>query len=333
VERKIVKIVGSNLKGRNEKGQILAEILVAVVLAGIIIGGISATTGTSIITGSKIRETTSAVSFIQELMEGVKSISESSWLTLYCPPSGSCPGNKGSPNHYYLNYVGGMWQVQSGEKNISVEGVNYSYYFYIENVNRDSSGNIISSGGTEDPSTQKITIVANWPPNSSISMSEYLMRTSSSHFSDYNWDIERISEGIFTNSQGYYATTSGPLTMQNGTISLTPSDSGSLTSPIFDTGFINGVAFNGIRWKGSMPASSHVRIQLATSNATTSWNFIGPDGTSATYYEAAGPDQIIPISLLYHNNHRYFRYKIYLDPTTDYTNAPAVYKVIFTYSP
>lgn len=316
-----------------ERGQMLVEILVAVLLAGIIIGGISATMGVSVVTGSKVREMTTAVGLIQDTMEGVKAVAESNWISLYCLPSGTCPANKGSSNHFYLNYVSGMWNIVSGEKLKTVEGTDYTYYFYVENVNRDDSGNITSSGGTEDPSTQKVTVVVTWPTNNSVTMSEYRTRTKASYFADYNWSADRVSSDLFTNSQGYYASINGPISFVNGAISLSTSTSGSLTSPIFDTTFSGGVAFNGIRWKGNLPTGAHVRFQLATSNSTSSdWNFLGPDGTSSTYYEASGADQIIPITLNNHNNQRYFRYiiSLYAAPSG---SVPVVSKVIITYSP
>lgn len=319
------------LNFKDQKGQMLAEILVAVVLAGIIIGGIALSTGTSVSTSNKIRENTKATYIIQRILEEIKMISESNWLILYCPPSGICPGNKGASNRYYIS----NFTIQNGSASTTLEGIEYGYYFYIENVNRDSQQNIVSSGGSEDPSTQKITVVINWAPNNSLSISEYIMRITSASFSDRAWNSSLTdSGGIYTNAAGYYATTSGTLVIQNGTLSLNPTTSGgSLTSVIFDTGRPNGVAFNSIKWKGSLPTSSRVRFQFASSNSTTTWNFIGPDGTVSTYYEAAGPDQFIPISLQYHNNHRYFRYKIYLDPTSDYSSGPTIYRVVITYSP
>ncbi len=334
MRQKIRKEVELPSLKNKEKGQMLAEILVAVIIAAIIIGGISTTVGTSVITGDKVRQMTSAITVIQETIEGVKVITESGWIDLYCLPSGTCPGTKGTSNHYFLNYINGRWQIQAGENHRIMDNIDYTFYFIVENVNRDALGNIVSSGGTEDPSTKKITATVNWDPNNSISMVEYLMRTTSSYFSDYNWNINRISSGIFTNSQGYYAATSGAILISNGTISLNPSiGSGSLTSPIFDTTFSKGVAFNGISWKGNLPAGSRVRFQLASSNTTTTWNFIGPDGTAATYYETAGPNQVVTVNLLNHNNHRYFRYKVYLDPTADGLGVPIAYKIIFTYSP
>lgn len=334
MRQKIRKEVELPSLKNKEKGQMLAEILVAVIISAIIIGGISATVGTSVTTGDKVRQMTSAITVIQETIEGVRVIAEGSWIDLYCLPSGTCPGTKGTANHYFLNYIDGSWQIESGENNKTMDNIDYTFYFIVENVNRDDSGNIVSSGGIEDPSTQKITATVNWDPNNSISMVEYLTRTTSNYFSDYNWNIDRISSDIFTNSQGYYAATSGAILISNGTISLNPSStSGSLTSPIFDTTFLKGVAFNGISWKGNLPTGSRVRFQLASSNTTTTWNFIGPDGTAATYYETAGPNQVVTVSLLNHNNHRYFRYKVYLDPTPDGLSVPIVYRIIFTYSP
>ncbi len=316
---------------KDQQGQMLAEILVAVVLAGIIIGGIALSVGSSVSTGVQTKESSKAIYIIQRVFEEVKMLSESNWIAIYCPPSGSCPGSKGSSNRFYIS----NWTIQNGESSMIIEGVEYRYYFYIENVNRDSQQNIVTSGGTEDPSTQKITVTVSWG-NASFSISQYIMRTTSASFVDRAWSVNLVDDSnTFTNAYGYYATSSGTLVIQTGTLTLNPTNnSGSLTSVVFDTGRTNGAAFNGIKWKGSLPTSARVRFQFASSNSPSGpWNFIGPDGTTATYYEASGSNQIMPISLQYHNNHRYFRYKIYLDPKSDNSEAPIVYSVVVNYSP
>lgn len=122
---------------------------------------------------------------------------------------------------------------------------------------------------------------------------------------------------------------------------------GYLISSIFDTGISQGVAFNSLIWYGTLPATAHVRFQFASSNCqngadnppscdiNTGWedNFKGPDGTSATYYEPAGPTTSIPLKTFYHNNHRYFRYKVFLYPNEDRTQTPVIQRVIINYSP
>ena len=52
-----------------------------------------------------------------------------------------------------------------------------------------------------------------------------------------------------------------------------------------------------------------VRFQIATSNTSTpeQWNFLGPDGTSESYYNTEN----IAINEV-HNNSQYLRYKLFL---------------------
>ena len=117
-----------------QKGQALAEVLIAVVIAGIMIGGIVSTIGTSLITSKKTKQITAATGLAQEDTEAIKTIASSNWLIVYCPPAGSCPGNKGSSNHYKIVLSDGTWQIQSGEAASTVDGVVYTHYFYLPNL-------------------------------------------------------------------------------------------------------------------------------------------------------------------------------------------------------
>ena len=107
---------------------------------------------------------------------------------------------------------------------------------------------------------------------------------------------------------------------------------GNITSSIFDMGSSSGAAFNSILWKGTQPSGSNILFQFASSNSANPSNFIGPDGTSATYYQASGPNIVMNLSTRYHNNHRYFRYKIYIYPNTS-NESPQVTDVVIGYSP
>jgi hypothetical protein len=108
---------------------------------------------------------------------------------------------------------------------------------------------------------------------------------------------------------------------------------GNMTSSTFDTGKVGGVAFNNILWKGTQPSDSHVLFHFASSNSSTStFNFIGPDGTSATYYQSSGSNTIMNISTRYHNNHRYFRYKAYIYPNSS-NASPQITDIVIGYSP
>lgn len=110
--------------------------------------------------------------------------------------------------------------------------------------------------------------------------------------------------------------------------------SGTLDSNIFDTGVAGGAQFNSILWQGSQPAGTEMYFQLATSNSSSgSWAFIGPDGTANTFYQSAGPGISIPLSYAYHNNQRFFRYRLILFSDAGRTATPRVDRVIVNWSP
>ena len=110
--------------------------------------------------------------------------------------------------------------------------------------------------------------------------------------------------------------------------------SGSLISSIFDTQVTNGVSINTVMWRGNKPSGTTVKFQIASSNSSSGpWNYYGPDGSSTTYYTPTDADAPVQINLEYHNNHRYFRYKIFLETNGAQTVSPRVDSVIINWSP
>lgn len=104
--------------------------------------------------------------------------------------------------------------------------------------------------------------------------------------------------------------------------------SGNLTSSTFDTGSASN--FYQILWKPEdQPPETglnSVKFQIATNNDKMTWNFIGPDGTSGTFYTLSNTN-INPV----HNNNRYIRYKIFLQ-TEDINFTPNVAEISFTFN-
>lgn len=116
-----------------------------------------------------------------------------------------------------------------------------------------------------------------------------------------------------------------------------------LDSSVFDTGVNDGVVLNFVMWKGTLPVGTSVKIQIASSNCSNgatnppacnsgTWTYVGPDGTSNTDYSAS-PLVSKPINFRYHNNYRYFRYRIFLYSDAGQTQTPAIEDVIINYSP
>lgn len=119
--------------------------------------------------------------------------------------------------------------------------------------------------------------------------------------------------------------------------------SGYIVSSTFDTTNTNGAAPNSILWKGTLPSTSRVKFQFASSNCSNgatnaptcnsgTWSYVGSDGTGATYYEPSGPDVALSIDLSSHNNKRYFKYKVILYPSNDSLLSPSVQDIILNWS-
>jgi type II secretory pathway pseudopilin PulG len=110
------------------------------------------------------------------------------------------------------------------------------------------------------------------------------------------------------------------------------SDSGELVSSIFDMGTTTN--FGHFFWNPvDQPAETgenSVRFKIATNDtidASTTWSFVGPDGSGSSYYEVSGT----ALASVHHGD-RYLRYKAYLSTeSTDYT--PNVSDVAFTFFP
>lgn len=107
--------------------------------------------------------------------------------------------------------------------------------------------------------------------------------------------------------------------------------SGTLTSSTFDTGSSTASTFYNLSWNPGTQATStggdSVKLQIATTNdnATSTWNYLGPDGTAGTFYNVPGSN----ISAI-HNGDRFLRYRVYL-ATADTNATPSLSDISVTY--
>ena len=88
---------------------------------------------------------------------------------------------------------------------------------------------------------------------------------------------------------------------------------GSLYSSTFDTGVATGAQFKVNLWQGTQAGGSTVEFQFAVSNSSSGpWIFVGPDGTSNTYFTPFGPGRSVSLGYSAFNNYRYYRYRLYI---------------------
>ena len=111
--------------------------------------------------------------------------------------------------------------------------------------------------------------------------------------------------------------------------------SGNLTSSVFDSQATDGAAINSIMWKGTLN-NGEVKFQIASAATSIGpWDYKGPGGTnnSTDVYNPGDSGLSSKINLIYHNNQRYFRYKIFLYTDSGKTQSPKVEDVIINWSP
>ena len=113
--------------------------------------------------------------------------------------------------------------------------------------------------------------------------------------------------------------------------------SGTFDAQPFDTGSVSGAQLNSFIWQGSQPVGTTVQFQFATSNSASGpWSFVGPDGTSNTYFSGSHGT---PVNLVSTTNgytlfsgYRYFSYRAFLSSTST-TITPIVSGVSVNWSP
>ncbi len=170
-----------NFKESKESGQLLIELLLAIAAAAVIIMLGSQLLMVSLRSGKSSSERDAAVGLAKETFEAVRAAAGEKWQNLYNLTKGSAA--------YYPQKPAGKWAIVSGTENVTVGEIVFGRSFTVQNVCRDnSSRNItgitdsagaatacVASGGSNDPSTQRVTTAVSWGEDS-ISWSEYVTR-------------------------------------------------------------------------------------------------------------------------------------------------------------
>jgi prepilin-type N-terminal cleavage/methylation domain-containing protein len=139
---------------------------------------------------------------------------------------------------------------------------------------------------------------------------------------DSDWSDENYTEI----SPGLDITASGSLTLLEQGGAYATGSAQTLTSRTFDIG-TDAATLHAIEWSPeSQPSDTSVRLQIAGNNDNSTWNFVGPDGTDATYFETSG--SATPPIL---NGQRYIRYRVFLE-TTNPDETPELGDVTIRFS-
>ena len=130
------------------------------------------------------------------------------------------------PGRYYLQNNAGIWQVKHGQVSSTVSNVDFTSYFTLSSVQRDTLNNIVSSGGSVDPTTKKASFIVSWSGGYSMNQEEYVSRTSLNNvFTQTDWSggpgqVEPVFTAVKTfdtATTGVIYSTSGRLTAASST--------------------------------------------------------------------------------------------------------------------
>lgn len=168
-----------------QDGFSLFEVLIAISVFAVIGVVAAQLIGVSLQSNTTSGQKTVALQLTQETAEALDTLAGESWQNIYGL-------SKGSANHYYTAVSGSKWATSTGDELLTINNGPYTRYFYIENVSRDSGGAIVLSGGNNDPSTQKATVVASWQNSAGLDLgaattTKYLMRARNTAATQASW--------------------------------------------------------------------------------------------------------------------------------------------------
>lgn len=137
-------------KGKNGFGML--EIVIGAALISVSLFGVVAVSSASLKATENATHSIQAAFLLEEGMEVMRFLRDSGWNTYIAPLNTATP--------YYLNFSAGAWTTTSSQV-LDIDGI-FERTFVINDVYRNIDDDIVTSGGTIDPNTKKITFSVSW---------------------------------------------------------------------------------------------------------------------------------------------------------------------------
>jgi Tfp pilus assembly protein PilV len=142
-----------------QKGSGLVEILVAIFVFTIIVGSLITASNQYLSGAEENLKSVKGAYLGQEGIEAVKIIRDTNWSNISSLTAGTS---------YYLYFdtsssTNNTWKATTTAS--FVDSV-FVRTFKLTTVNRDANGRIVTSGGTLDTNTEKVTVSVSWPSKS-----------------------------------------------------------------------------------------------------------------------------------------------------------------------
>lgn len=180
-----------------QRGQTLVEMLVVIGLSAIMLPALATAMVASREGRAQESERMQAAALLNEADEAVRSIREKGWTNIAVNGT------------YSPTVTGSVWSLAAGPETVG----SFTRSIVIADVQRDSSGGIVASGGTVDSSTKKVVTTVSWttPIASSLTNESYYSR----HLNNNAWT--HTSQADFSGTKvNTTATPSGQVELTTG---------------------------------------------------------------------------------------------------------------------
>lgn len=147
---------------RQQSGQALVELLVAMGIAALMLPALATAMVASRGGRAQQEQRLQAAALLREANEAVRIVRQTGWTGV------------ATNGTYFPAISGSTWVLSAGSQSVS----GFTRSIVISDVQRDSGGAIVPSGGTVDPSTKQVVATVSWttPVATSISNTAYLNR-------------------------------------------------------------------------------------------------------------------------------------------------------------
>jgi type II secretory pathway pseudopilin PulG len=148
-----------------QAGQTIIEVMIAIAIAAVILPALATAVVASREGRAQEAERLQATALARQAAEAVRSVREKGWSNISSLTAGS---------PYRPIIASNAWSLTAGAETIG----NFTRQIVATDVERDSSGTIVDSGGTADPSTRKLTVTVSWtqPVTGSVVLEAYYQR-------------------------------------------------------------------------------------------------------------------------------------------------------------
>lgn len=283
----------------NQSGFSLVEVIIALGIFAILAAGIFNIATNSYRNFYGTGDKQMVTEYAQEGIEAVRSIRDNSWEALEDVTDGSSQG---------LAKNGSGYWVFSGSEDTWGD---LTRQVQIYSVQRNSSGNIVASGGTNDISTRKAVVTISGDDIGDYSLTTYLTDWAYKTWEQTNWNgvgsRHYWAEDNMASSSYSSTTTStaGQISIKYN--ALLGYGYGYLYSSIYPLGQDERNLKSIIVEQGAIPGGCSVQVTLAasTSNFTPAYTESQVYNITSTYYVSSTPDKL--------DNKAYLRYFLEMD--------------------